>query len=67
MPEDIDNKNEKEELTHKKMNTNIEELNLNNEIKLNPENNNDNDINNRATTEIKEPKTEEKKKKPKKK
>ena len=68
LPEDIDNKNEKEELTHKKMNTNIEELNLNNEIKLNPDNdNNDNDINNRATTEIKEPKTEEKKKKPKKK
>ena len=65
LPEDIDNKNEKEELTHKKMNTNIEELNLNNEIKLNPDN--DNDINNRATMKIKEPKTEEKKKKPKKK
>ena len=43
------------------MNTNIAELN--NEEKLNP----DNDINNRAITENKEPKTEEKKKKPKKK
>ena len=43
------------------MNTNIMELN--NEEKLNP----DNDVGNRATTEIKEPKTEEKKKKPKKK
>ena len=61
LPEEIDNKNEKEECTHKKMNTNIGELN--NEEKLNP----DNDINNRAITENKEPKTEEKKKKPKKK
>ena len=61
LPEEIDNKNEKEECTHKKMNTNIGELN--NEEKLNP----DNDINNIAITENKEPKTEEKKKKPKKK
>ena len=61
LPEEIDNKNEKEECTHKKMNTNIGELN--NEEKLNP----DNDINNRTITENKEPKTEEKKKKPKKK
>ena len=38
-------------------------MELNNEEKLNPEN----DISNRAATEIKEPKTEEKKKKPKKK
>ena len=55
------NGNENERYTHKKMNTNIMELN--NEEKLNP----DNDVGNRATTEIKEPKTEEKKKKPKKK
>ena len=61
LPEVIDNKNEKEEYTHKKLNTNVGEIN--NEEKLNP----DNDINNRAITENKEPKTEEKKKKPKKK
>jgi hypothetical protein len=61
LPDVIDNKNEKEEYTHKKMNTNVGEIS--NEEKLNP----DNDINNRAITENKEPKTEEKKKKPKKK
>ena len=56
MPEITDNNNnngnENERYTHKKMNTNIMELN--NEEKLNP----DNDVGNRATTEIKETKTE---------